>query len=550
MDNYIRENPPEQQTSCITLYYKNTMSSAYKEDEKAVQFSLTVERRCLSRSLPRGQRMSDATTTNRDWRRLNITLSVIPQLFVAASWMPGLANDFMISPTHRELPALHKSGQNERRPKDEVAIVVPKAKEQPVDAIQKGTIETKLGGHPVVHKQIDISGRPKQDGDPVECEGRKAVVGEEGRIITSPNYPDNYSDEEICAVRIIAENRECTLEIDCSDFHVQDSEDCRKDYLMIKENSETKEKFCETTPTTTTITTTETTPTTTTITTSETTPTTTTAIDTTTTITTTEATTTTSCTGSCPCGLANLARVVGGEDVDPAYKYPWHVGIKYVWNRKYWCGGSIINDRYILTAAHCVKNRFRRWLVVGVADHDMTSTDGVTQLVRVQEIIVHPDYNINTLDSDIALLKLSQPLDLTQVEHIRPVCLPADDSNTYAGEDATATGWGILQSWGSQPAILQEVTVPILDPSCPGQISNYITENMLCAGLEEGGKDTCQGDAGGPLTVQNDCSKYEQVGITSWGFGCADPGRPGVYTRVSRFLNWIYANTVDATYCQ
>ncbi|XP_045136520.1 trypsin-1-like [Portunus trituberculatus] len=390
----------------------------------------------------------------------------------------------------------------------------------------------------------------------------RQVLGEEGRIITSPNYPDNYPNREECAVRIVAENRECTLEIDCHDFHVQDSEDCRKDYLMIKENKWTKEKFCgdegfiyesskravtlkfksnrrvtdegfsclarSVCPTTTT-TTTETTPTTT--------------------------TTTTiirSSTGSCQCGVANLARIVGGEEVDPAHKYPWHVGIKYVWNSNYWCGGSIINNLYILTAAHCVDDIISvQGLVVAVADHDMTSTDDVTQLVPVQETIVHPDYNLNTLDSDIALLKLSEPLDLTQVEHIRPVCLPADDSNTYAGEDATATGWGTLQSGGSQPAIiLQEVTVPILDPSCPGHKPSHITENMLCAGLEEGGKDTCQGDSGGPLTVQNDSSKYEQIGITSWGFGCADPGSPGVYTRVSNFLEWIEENTTDATYCQ
>ncbi|XP_063849559.1 proclotting enzyme-like [Scylla paramamosain] len=466
-------------------------------------------------------------------------------LFVAASSVPSLASDFVIQPIKGELPALHKRGQNARRPGHEGTSIEPK--QHPVDREHEGaSIMPKQGGNQAVHKQLD----------PVDCqEGEIVTVGEEGRRITSPGYPDNYPDRERCKLKIVAENSECTLMIDCDDFHIQESRNCRRDFLQIKEKRR-KKKFCGDTgfeyeskrniltlqfrsdrsgtdkgfsclarsvcPSTMTTTTTA------------------------------ETTTTASSTGSCECGIANPSRIVGGVEVSPANKYPWHAGIKKKDDEKYRCGGSIITNKHIMTAAHCVKDVPAKELVVGVADHNMQSTNddepGVTRLVGVQDITVHPDYNPRTLDSDIALITLSETLDLTQHKELRPVCLPADDSKTYAGMMATATGWGTLQSGGERPDILNEVSVPILEPSCPEM---DITENMLCAGLEEGGKDTCQGDSGGPLFVfNNSTSKYEQVGITSWGYGCADPNQPGVYTRTSKFLTWIHDNTVDATYCR
>nr|AAX47960.1 prophenoloxidase activating factor serine proteinase [Scylla serrata] len=252
-----------------------------------------------------------------------------------------------------------------------------------------------------------------------------------------------------------------------------------------------------------------------------------------------------------------------GQDQDPV-RAGWHCGVGH-WLRhlarlprhrlrqgQVWQQGNLPN---------CVKDVPAKRLVVGVADHNMQSTNddepGVTRLVSVQDITVHPDYNSRTLDSDIALITLSETLDLTQHKELRPVCLPADDSKTYAGMMATATGWGTLQSGGERPDILNEVSVPILEPSCPEM---DITENMLCAGLEEGGKDTCgleeggkdtcqgdsggpphdtcQGDSGGPLYVEENSVRV-QVGITSWGYGCADANSPGVYARVSKYVSWI-----------
>ncbi|XP_063593335.1 trypsin-1-like [Penaeus indicus] len=256
-------------------------------------------------------------------------------------------------------------------------------------------------------------------------------------------------------------------------------------------------------------------------------------------------------TGACQCGVANPTRIVGGVEVQPAHKYPWQIGLKYRGGKGYWCGGAIINDRYILTAAHCLFDsngnpESAESLVVGVGDHLMSSTSddvAATELISVKKVILHSRYNKQTLDYDIALLKLSKVL--TFSTEVRPVCLPEDDSKTYAGADGIASGWGTLSSGGSQPNKLMEVTVPILAPNCWGQ---PVTARMLCAGYKKGGKDTCQGDSGGPLCVVEG-NRYYEVGVTSHGSGCADANSPGVYSRVSKFLPWIKANTADAVYC-
>ncbi|XP_042858075.1 trypsin-1-like [Penaeus japonicus] len=259
-------------------------------------------------------------------------------------------------------------------------------------------------------------------------------------------------------------------------------------------------------------------------------------------------------TRGCQCGVANPTRIVGGTAVSPAHKYPWQVGLGQAGYYGYKCGGSIINDRYVLTAAHCFYdndgNRVSDvGLVVGVGDHDMlSSTDdvaGVTLFVPVKTVILHEKYDPKGYDYDIALLQLNQTLNLASHPQVRAVCLPADDTKTYAGMNGIASGWGALRENGTQPNKLMEVTLPILNPNC---WDKAVTDRMLCAGLPEGGKDTCQGDSGGPLCVQEG-SKYVQVGVVSFGEGCAKPRSPGFYARVSKFLSWIKEKTSDATYC-
>jgi len=259
--------------------------------------------------------------------------------------------------------------------------------------------------------------------------------------------------------------------------------------------------------------------------------------------------------GKCECGVPNLQRIVGGTEVKPANKYPWHAALKIKGGANYWCGATIINNRYVLTAAHCFfdqdgNRNSDEGLVVGVGDHDMTNTNddvaGATRLIDVEKVKLHESYKPKQYDWDIAVLKLKVEIDLSKHKQVKPICLPADDKKTYAGVTGIATGWGRLYSGGPQPDKLKEVSLPILEPSCWG--IQGITERMLCAGYKEGGKDTCQGDSGGPLYVVEN-SKYVQVGVTSHGAGCANANSPGVYSRVTKYLSWIKTNSADGTYC-
>ncbi|XP_071546150.1 venom protease-like [Panulirus ornatus] len=249
---------------------------------------------------------------------------------------------------------------------------------------------------------------------------------------------------------------------------------------------------------------------------------------------------------------------MGGVEVSPPHKYPWMVGIRTLWDSKYWCGGAIINDRYVLTAAHCFYSTdgillSTDGMVVGVADHDMTSNEddveGATRFVEA-DVIIHPNYDFISNANDIALLKMKENLDLSKYKEVRPVCLPTDSSKSYTGYMGSVYGWGLLSSTGQQPPVLMETHVSILDPSCgKGTVAGIdVTPDMLCAGHDEGGKDACRGDSGGPLSVEEG-GTYTQVGLVSFGVKCSDSKSPGVYTRVSSFLPWIRENTADAIYC-
>ncbi|KAJ3598560.1 hypothetical protein NHX12_002069 [Muraenolepis orangiensis] len=170
-------------------------------------------------------------------------------------------------------------------------------------------------------------------------------------------------------------------------------------------------------------------------------------------------------------------------------------------------------------------------------------------VVEVKTIVFHSSYlpfvdaNIDDNSRDIAVLALSQPITFT--EYIQPVCLPAYGQRLIDGQMGTVTGWGNIGYYGHQADVLQEANVPIIsDTTCnaPDYFDNQITTSMFCAGFEKGGTDSCQGDSGGPF-VAPDClsrtSRYRLLGVVSWGTGCAMAKKPGVYTRVSRFLPWI-----------
>uniref|UniRef100_A0A3Q1G3G6 Peptidase S1 domain-containing protein n=1 Tax=Acanthochromis polyacanthus TaxID=80966 RepID=A0A3Q1G3G6_9TELE len=239
------------------------------------------------------------------------------------------------------------------------------------------------------------------------------------------------------------------------------------------------------------------------------------------------------------CGLATLnTRIVGGE-VAPEGFWPWQVSVNTLSGFQF-CGGSLINNQWVVSAAHCFASTSASSvrLFMGRQSQQGTNPNEVDRTVA--EIISHPNYNPTTFDNDIALLRLSSPVNFTTF--IVPVCVAASGSTFHAGVETWVTGYGTIASGVSNPfpQNLMEVQVPIVgNRQCN---CNYgvgrITENMLCAGLSEGGRDACQGDSGGPLVVKQG-DRWILVGIVSFGIGCADARFPGVYTRASRFQSWI-----------
>lgn len=245
---------------------------------------------------------------------------------------------------------------------------------------------------------------------------------------------------------------------------------------------------------------------------------------------------------------ANLKqqRIVGGTQATSS-EYPWAVLLSSSNSTSdFFCGASLIAERWVLTAAHCVVDSMPAGVVAFVGEYDKTLS--TVSPNAITKIIVHPEYDAYSSNNDIALLKLSNAESITPVSLISSslaVALEAvaDDSVS----DVAVIGWGDTEDpmSGSYPDILREVDLPYISNTVCNQsqyLNGQVTTNMMCAGLPEGGIDSCQGDSGGAM-VYSDSGSWYQAGIVSWGYGCADPNSFGVYTRVENYLDWIASNT-------
>jgi len=231
-------------------------------------------------------------------------------------------------------------------------------------------------------------------------------------------------------------------------------------------------------------------------------------------------------------------RIVGGSPTIPG-TYPWSVGIQFL--DKLYCGGSLISREFVITAAHCVKGINQAKIRLTLGDHNRGTRSQQQQLKLIEKVFVHPHFVKKTFNNDIALIKMRGEVEFN--DFIRPVCLPSTD-RSYNGQDTIVVGWGKKSEGGLPAQLLQEVSVPIIPQKKCRHQTNYrtseITENMFCAGFDNGKVDACQGDSGGPAVWKGEGeNSYTQIGIVSWGQGCARGGYPGVYTRIGRYLEWI-----------
>ncbi|XP_069125254.1 neurotrypsin-like isoform X1 [Argopecten irradians] len=248
------------------------------------------------------------------------------------------------------------------------------------------------------------------------------------------------------------------------------------------------------------------------------------------------------------CGTSSVPltsrKIVGGQTAN-AGSWPWQASIQMVLpsgQYDHYCGGTLIQEEWVLTAAHCFDklhnvDEFR----VVLGDHRLSVAEKHEQTFQIRSVTVHDDYHPGHHEHDLAIVKLVGAANLSDT-HVNTACLPRKSTSriSSAGYTCYATGWGVTEGTGDRD-YLREVRLPIYrNAACRQFYGTKVTDNMMCAGYDFGGKDSCRGDSGGPLVCKaSGHDDWTLVGVTSWGEGCALAQHPGVYTRTKKYVNWI-----------
>lgn len=207
------------------------------------------------------------------------------------------------------------------------------------------------------------------------------------------------------------------------------------------------------------------------------------------------------------------------------------------------CGATFLGDKWVLTASHCVDGEYASSLKINVGEYDLSN--GAANAIAVKRIYMHPDYNDFSFDNDVALLELVESVDNEAITLASP---EATDQSAIDNATATVMGWGGRVGYepgdgetSDFPDILHQVDLQLMtNEECRSVLGDgyRITSGMICAAVDSGGKGSCQGDSGGPLII-NTNEGWQQVGVVSWGIGCAAAGYPGVYARTAKFIDWV-----------
>ncbi|XP_077376524.1 chymotrypsin B-like [Festucalex cinctus] len=233
-----------------------------------------------------------------------------------------------------------------------------------------------------------------------------------------------------------------------------------------------------------------------------------------------------------PPEVTGYARIVNGEEAVP-HSWPWQVSLQQS-NGFHFCGGSLINENWVVTAAHCNVKTYHR-VVAGEHDKGYGSNEAV-QVLRPAKVFTHPQWNPRTINNDIALIKLTSPARLGT--NVSPVCLAEATDDFAPGRTCVTSGWGLTRyNAPSTPNKLQQAALPLLsNEQCKRHWGSNISSVMICAGAD--GATSCMGDSGGPLVCEKD-NAWTLVGIVSWGSSRCSTTTPAVYARVTALRGWV-----------